>query len=43
VALGSLCGGLYWRLVLFDASDFEHDDTTRAVSERWRRIEASPF
>ncbi|MFC7139825.1 CopD family protein [Halosimplex aquaticum] len=40
VALGSLGGGLYWRLVLFDASDFEHDDTTRAVSEQWRRVEA---
>lgn len=39
VALGSLCGGLYWRLVLFDVSDFEHDDTTRSVSERWRRVE----
>lgn len=40
VSLGTLCGGLYWRLVLFDASDFEHDDTTRAVSERWRHVEA---
>jgi len=39
VTLGSLCGGLYWRLVLFDAADFERDDTVRAVSERWRRVE----
>lgn len=40
VALGSLCGGLYWRLVLFDESDFEQDDTVRAVKERWRRVKA---
>jgi len=39
VALGSLCGGLYWRLVLFDAADFESDDTAHAVSGRWRRVE----
>jgi len=36
--LGSLCGGLYWRLALFDATDFESDDAARAVSGRWRRV-----
>ncbi|EMA27818.1 hypothetical protein [Haloarcula japonica] len=36
--LGVLVGGLYWRLALFDRSEFAEDDTYRAVTHRWQRI-----
>lgn len=39
VTVGVLVGGLYWRLVLFDRSEFAGDDTYRTVKHRWQRIE----
>jgi len=38
VAFGSLCGGLYWRLFLFDVADFDGEDVTRSVTNRWQRV-----
>ncbi|WP_336330242.1 hypothetical protein [Haloarcula sp. CGMCC 1.2071] len=37
--LGVLVGGTYWRLALFDRSEFADDDTYRTVTHRWQRIE----
>jgi len=39
VGLGLLVGGLYWRLVLFDATAFEAAETARYVRQRWRHLE----
>lgn len=39
IANGTLVGGLYWRVVLFDASRFDDTNTARWVQNRWRRLE----
>jgi hypothetical protein len=41
VSLGSLSGGLYWRLVLFETTDFESSDGARSVINRWRQVATS--
>lgn len=41
VIAGLLVGGLYWRLVLFEADAFDDGDASQVVENRWRRIETA--
>ncbi|CQH63858.1 uncharacterized protein HHUB_4208 (plasmid) [Halobacterium hubeiense] len=41
VTTGALAGGVYWRLVLFDADAFDRAEHRRAVRARWRRLETA--
>jgi hypothetical protein len=39
--LGTLVGGLSWRLVLFDGTGFEDATTGESVKTRWERFETT--
>lgn len=41
LSLGALVGGLYWRLVFFDGTEFEDATTGESVKTRWGRLETT--
>jgi len=38
-SIGLLTGGLYWRLVLYETTDFDDDEPRLTVDSHWRRLE----